>query len=354
MRFWRLPFALLLSVTAFSCIGDDDGDGSGYVLATEIQSAYRDANCTFLTNCGLFPDKATCLTANQSGSSSFSLDPNIVAAIGAGRVYYNGSNVKACFDALAARSCDETAESARVTPLACRIVLSGTVPSNESCTIDQECISQQCSSGGSGNSCAMGLCIGDVAPIFVQAQIGENCSSSSGCVAGAYCDQLNGECVAHKAQGAACNLAAECAYGLSCVGTTGTRTCGPLPSVGESCSAGGLCRDQGTYCKYDSLTGMSTCTQVGLAMATCTSTSQCSPYYPCNFTAGQCTEGPGLGDPCGSAQCFEAGTYCDNNTSTCTALKSNGATCNSDDECSSDFCDQNQATPLCAQPTVCF
>jgi hypothetical protein len=351
----RLPIALFLSVTAFSCIGDDDdGDGSNYVLATEIKKAYKEANCTFLTKCGLFPDKASCIAANQSGSTSLELDPNVVAAIGAGRVYYNGSNVKECFDALAARSCDETSESVRVTPLACRNVLTGTVHAGEACTIDEECISQQCSSGGNGNSCIMGSCIGDVAPVFTQAAIGQPCGGSSGCVAGAYCDSLTDECAALKTMGATCTLANECAYGLSCVGTTGARTCGTLPSVGEDCSTGGQCRDEGTYCKYDSLTGLSTCTQVGVAMATCTSTSQCSPYYPCNFTAGQCTKGPGLGESCGSAQCFDAGTYCDISTAMCTALKSNGAMCNSDSECTSDFCDQSLASPLCAMPNVCF
>jgi hypothetical protein len=346
----RLAIALVLSATAFSCIGDDDGDGSNYVLATEIKSAYKEANCTFLTNCGQFPDKASCLASNQSSSVSFSLDPNIVAAIGAGRVYYNGSNVKACFDALGARSCDETSQSARVTPPECRMVLTGTVHSGEACTIDAECISQQCSSGSSGNACIMGSCLGDVAPVFVQAQIGESCSSNSGCVAGAYCDQTVAMCAALKAQGATCTLASECAYGLGCVGSTGARTCGALPAVGQSCATDGVCRDEGTFCNFTS----GNCEQVGLPSAMCTSSSQCSQYYPCNFTTSQCTKGPGLNESCGSAQCFDANTYCDNTTAMCVGLKSNGAMCNSDTECTSDFCDQSQSTPLCAAPTVCF
>jgi hypothetical protein len=200
----------------------------------------------------------------------------------------------------------------------------------------------------------MGSCAGDVAPVFVQAQIGENCSSSSGCVTGAYCDQTTNMCAALKAQGASCTLASECAYGLGCVGTTGARTCGALPAVGQSCATDGVCRDEGTYCKYDSTTGLSTCAQVGLPSAMCPSSSECSQYYPCNFTTSQCTKGPGLNEACGSAQCFDANTYCDNLTSTCVALKSNGATCNSDAECTSDFCDQSLSTPLCAMPTVCF
>jgi hypothetical protein len=347
----RLAIALLLSATAFSCIGDDDdGDGSNYVLATELQAAYKDANCAYLTSCGEFPDKESCLASNVSASASINLDPNIVAAIGVGRVYYSGSNVKACFDALAVRSCDETSESARVAPPECRSVLTGTVHGGESCTIDAECISQQCSSGQSGDTCFMGLCQGDVAPVFMPIQIGQSCGSSSSCVSGAYCDQSTAMCTALKAQGETCTLGSECAYGLGCVGTTGARTCGPLPSVGQSCATDGVCRDEGTFCNFTS----GNCEQVGLPSAACTSSSQCSPYYPCNFTTSQCTKGPALNETCGSAQCFDAGTYCDNITATCVALKADGEMCNSDTECTSDFCDQAMATPLCATPPVCF
>lgn len=346
----RLAIALLLAATTTSCIGDDDGDGTNYVVVTEIAAAYKDANCTFLTNCGLFPDKTTCLSA-ELGSSGFNVDANVAAAVGAGRVIYNGSNVKACFDALAARSCDETSESARVTPSACRNVISGTVIGGESCTIDEECISQSCSSGGGGTTCSMGLCLGDTPPSFEPAQIDEPCASASGCVPGAYCDQSTGTCTLLKTQGTTCTLASECSYGLGCIGTTGARTCGPLPAVGESCATDGVCRDEGTFCNFN--TGL--CEQVGLPTQTCTSSTQCSQYYPCDFSTSQCTQGPGLGELCSSSmRCFDDNTYCDFNTSMCTALKSNGLACQSDDECNSDFCNQNQATPICEAPLVCF
>jgi hypothetical protein len=347
----RLALALLLSATSFSCIGDDeDGDGSNYVPASEIQAAYKAANCTFLTNCGQFPDKASCLASNVFASSSIQLDPNIVAAIGAGRVYYNGSNVKECFDALGGRSCDETSESARVTPVVCRDFLTGTVHGGEACTIDAECISQQCSAGNSGDTCIMGSCIGDVEPVFTQAQLGENCGSNGSCVSGLYCDGITTTCAMLKPQGASCTIATECAYGLGCVGSAGSRTCGALPALGQPCATDGLCRDEGLFCNFT--TG--NCEQVGLPSATCTSSSQCSQYYPCNFTTSQCTKGPGLNESCGSASCFDAGTFCDNTTATCVALKTNGSMCDSDTECASDFCDQSLATPLCAMPTVCF
>ena len=36
------------------------------------------------------------------------LDPNVLAAVGEGRIAYDGNNVKACFEAIAAQTCDVT------------------------------------------------------------------------------------------------------------------------------------------------------------------------------------------------------------------------------------------------------
>jgi hypothetical protein len=347
----RLAIALLFAVSTTSCIGDEDGDGSNYVVITEIDKAYQEAYCKYAAACGLFESEEVCRGANLT-SSSFELDPNVVAAVGAGRVYYNGSNVKECFDAVAARTCDETSESARTTPAACRNVIVGTVHGGEACTIDEECISQQCSGGGGNDSCIMGTCIGDVAQTFEPAQIGEQCGSTAGCVPGAYCDNQTITCQLLKTQGASCQQASECEYGLGCTGTVGARTCGPLPGVGESCATDFICRDEGTYC--DSTTTM--CVQVGLPGTMCNSSQDCSQYYPCDFVSTlQCKKGPGVGEPCSSSnRCFDLGTFCDFNTSTCVERKSNGMTCVNDAECASNFCDQNQATPACANPMVCF
>jgi hypothetical protein len=350
MRPW---LALLLVVLVPSCLGDDDGDPSSYVAIDQAATAYKDAQCTYLARCGVFPDKATCLAA-QLTSSPFRADPNLIAAIGAGRVYYQGSNVKQCFDALAARSCDRTSESARVTPAACRDFVRGTAMGGESCTIDAECVSGQCSTGSSEDSCVMGLCLGNTPPPTELRQIGEQCFSTLVCAPGSYCDSVTDTCTALKPAGATCQQDSECAYGSGCTGTTGTRTCGPLPAVGQSCSTDGICRDEGTYCDFN--TG--NCARLGLAGMQCSSSSQCSPYYPCNFSTSQCSKGPAVGQPCSGSsfeRCFDANTFCDQSTSTCTALRANGMACNSDSECTSDNCELGSSgTGVCTAPTVCF
>lgn len=343
---------MLLATLVTGCPGDDDGDGSNYVAVDDIEAAYKDAYCTYLASCGVFPDKATCLSA-ELNISGFAVDANTAAAVGAGRVIYNGSNVKACFDALAARSCDETDMSQRVMPPECRNFIRGTLEAGESCTLDAECMSGACSGGASEESCVMGLCVGGTPPSNEPAAIGEPCGSFNGCVVGAYCDTLDNTCVELKPMGSACDQDLECAYGLGCTGTTGARTCNSLPALGQSCATDFVCRDEGTYC--DSTT--TTCTQLGGPGATCSSSSQCSPYYPCNFSTSQCTRGPGIGQPCSSsARCFDAGTFCDFNTSMCAALKSNGMPCDSDTECASDMCvfDPVSSLGTCSMPTLCF
>jgi hypothetical protein len=356
MRLMAALLATLCVATTTSCLlgDDDDGDGTSYVAVTEIADEYKDAICAYYANCGVFPDKDTCLAANLTASGqSFGVDANTVAAIYAGLVRYNGSNVKECLDAIAQRSCDKTSESARVTPLACRDVLSGTKASGESCLVDEECMSLQCSGESSQDACQPGICVGDVRPMFTIKMVGEPCNSIEVCENGAYCDQLTDMCTLLKAQGESCTQNSECAYGLGCTGTTGARICDPLPGPGETCYTTTVveCRDEGTVCD----TATTLCTQVGGPGMTCDSSSDCSMYYPCNFTSLQCTRGPALGEACSSsARCFDVGTFCDTaDTGTCVELRSNGMACQQDTECVSGSCDLTMTTPLCAEVTTC-
>jgi hypothetical protein len=219
----RLPIALLLAVSASCLIDDDDGDGTNYVAVNEIEAAYKDAQCAHLKACGLFSTEEACRSAELL-STGLIIDPDVVAAIYGGHIIYNGSAVKACLDAIAARSCDKTEQSARTYNRACTGFFRGTLMAGEGCYLDEECISQRCS-GDSSGTCSLGNCIGDTAPIVEPAQLGNRCSSFAGCVNGAYCDQLSNVCTALKGSGVSCTLDTECAYGLGCTGTTGARTC---------------------------------------------------------------------------------------------------------------------------------
>lgn len=346
---------VMLAAMTVSCLLDEeDGDGSNYVGINEIAEAYQEAQCTHLTECGLFPSREACMQAQLSTlPSMFVIDPNVEAAIYAGHVIYNGSAVKACIDAIAVRSCDRTDASVRVVPPECRTFFRGTLASGEGCYVDEECLSQRCS-GDSGSTCSLGSCIGDTPPTTTPGNVGDICSTVNGCVDSAYCDTQTGMCEPHKTSGMACTLDNECTYGLGCTGTTGNRTCAALPTLGQPCSIDGICRDEGAYCDFNA----NMCTAYLLPSAPCGSSGQtCSPYYPCNFSATTpvCTQGPGLGQPCSSSsRCFDAGTFCDFNLSSpvCVALKADGAPCSSSEECQSASCDFN--LNVCAAPVTCL
>lgn len=343
----RFALVLALAVTTAAC-GDDDGDGSGYIAVEDMPAAYKDAYCMFLARCGVFPDQATCVGASLAIVPT--LDPNVIAAVHAGRVIYNGNNVKECFDAVANDSCDQTDENGRVRTSACGGYFKGTVAGGGDCFLDQECVSQQCSGGTTDGLCARGTCIGDTAPVFEPDAIGMPCSSAS-CVDGAYCDTASGVCTELRASGMSCTESTECGYGLACIGSTGARTCQPLPALGQPCRLDLPCRDEGQFCN----TTTAVCTQVGLVGTACTSTQQCSPYYRCDLTAGACAQGPTLDQSCASVgRCFDATTYCDSTTLTCAAVKADGVACMGGLECESQMCDFNLATPACVSPMVCL
>lgn len=287
--------------------------------------------------------------------ASFQLDLDIVAGIQAGRIYYDGSNVKKCFDSIAQATCDKTDQDSRGIPAACTQFTHGLGMSGDQCFVDAECASGFCSASAGSPTCQIGQCVGDTAPSVEPAALGEPCNFNTTCVAGAYCDQeLTSTCVPLKMQGATCQVPGECAYGLGCVtDTTGTRTCGPLPGPNQPCTSNVGCRDEGYYC--DELTSaMPTCKPLGLAGAMCMYSEQCSTYYPCDGT-GHCTKAPSVGQSCSTTyKCFDAGTYCDTTTYLCTARRGDGAMCTADTDCNSNNCDLDLAVPICTTPTACM
>ncbi len=342
----RLAMLLALALSTTAC-GDDDGDGSSYIAVDDMPAAYKEAYCTFLARCGVFPDTATCVGATLVVVPT--LDQNVIAAVHAGRVIYNGNNVRTCFDAVANDTCDQTDENGRTRTTACGLYFQGTVAAGGECFIDQECVSQQCSGGTTDTVCSRGTCVGDTAPVFEPLAVGMPCASNGACIDGAYCDTVTNVCTELRASGASCTGSTECGYGLACAGTTGARTCQPLPALGETCRLDLPCRDEGQFCN----TSTSVCTQVGVTGVACTTSQQCSPYYRCDTTAGACTKTPILGQSCAAVgRCFEAGTYCD--SVTCVEAKPDGMPCMGDIECQSDNCDFNVAPATCTSPTVCI
>ena len=340
----RIALVLALVLTATGC-PDDDGDGSGYVTIEQVPAAYKDAICQYYVRCGQFADQAACLGASFLGG--YALDPNDVGAIRAGRAQYLGGNVKACFDAIAHRSCDKTSLSWREPPAACAEVVRGTLGAGASCFVNAECISQQCEGAQSDVSCFAGQCVGDQPPTIQRGAIGEYCTQSEFCATGGYCDTAILKCAALIHAGMPCTSSDECAYGLGCGGSTGARVCKALPMEGESCPDG-ICRDDAQYCS-----ATTTCKKVGLPPSACTTSAECSLFYPCDFATNMCKQGPALGQSCsGGTRCFEANTFCDSATLTCVALRANGGPCTNETQCTSGYCDFNAGQ--CAAPPTCF
>jgi hypothetical protein len=334
---------LAVAIGIIGC-GDDDSGSGQYVSVADFEASYKDAECTYMTNCGIFPDKATCLAANLLSGTAYSLSADLRAAIAAGRVSYNGNAVFECFNAIANASCDKTDEAGRIPMLSCFTFTRGTLGADAPCQIDADCISQNCRVTVADEQCATGTCVGDTAPEIRIPADGENCNSVIGCARGSYCDMTSFECTPLKAAGADCTDGRECGYGLGCAGAP--RVCKTLPGLNESCPDA-ICRDDGQRCSA------STCKPLGLPGTTCQSSADCSPYFPCDFSTTMCKKPAGLGEACTAAnsRCFDEHTYCDSTTLRCVASKEDGATCETDAQCQSDECDFTTST--CVAPFSC-
>jgi hypothetical protein len=334
---------VLVACLAAAC--GEDSSGGPYVPLDMIASSYKAAMCHHLTACGSFPDEPTCLAANVP--DNFTIDGNTIAAVLDGKVYYDGGKLAACFDAIAAATCDRTDEDGRTTPASCSNLFRGTLGAGDTCAFDLECTSDACATSGVCElACCTGTCIGDTPPPPRLAQVGESCGFGSlACVANAYCD-TTGICAPLKTINTACNSQNECDFGLACIGTP-TMTCRALPPTGQPCPDF-ACRDEGDYCNSTT----QVCTKVGLPGTACSFDGECSAYYHCDSTIAQCSAYPALGESCALiGRCNDAGAYCDGTTGTCLAAGADGAACTSGAQCLSLFCDPS--FNICATPPAC-
>ncbi len=340
MRAWLFAVVVVMG----GCSDDDASGSDGFIPLGEAAMALKDAQCTFLVRCHQLPDHATCMSADIG---AFGITSDAVAAIEAGRAYYNGANVKACADAIAAITCDTTDESGRLTPTACFQLVRGALSAGATCNSDVECRSQFCWVEHPGTTCATGVCMGDGPPIVVPGQLGGRCTRVSvgnlRCVAGTYCDESTRLCVPLRTEGMACLDTGECAYGLGCA----DGTCKRLPALAEPCPDG-VCRDYGTVCN-----ATNTCVQVGSDGDHCTSHTECSIFYPCDFVTSVCKRPGRLGESCTSdGRCFDADTFCDGQT--CIGPLPDGAPCSRHTECAGGNCNAPQGVPgMCGAPPTC-
>jgi len=292
------------------------------------------ATCERETRCGLFPDTASCLDFFNANYN----DVMFLAEVNMGLIHYDRDKAEECFNDIRNAPCDATSMDSRVRPAACTSVIAGTGLLGDSCVSNEQCQSNACSKTTGSMACDMGTCVG-ATPV---GKLGEPCATRA-CDSGLVCDNTK-TCAMLYTEGMACSGSDQCNYGLACDAVP-TGFCRHAPKIGEACPDH-LCAEVGAYCATDG-----TCTALGLPGATCTSSLQCSPFYPCNTMTGACQAYPITGQPC-TTGCSD-GSFCESSTMICTAKLADGAACTQGYTCQSSTCD-TATTHTCIEPTSCF
>jgi hypothetical protein len=345
----------VMALVILVACGTDSGSGGAYTSIDQLTAAYQTASCTHLVACHEFADQTTCEKTNLH-DASFLLPPTTVAYVLAGRIRYNGNDVAACLAKIATKSCAINGLDHRESFAACIAranVYSGTLTASEKCSVNEECISQQCSNQCDTNQscCTAGTCIGSTAPIpEALSSIGQPCGAdalSNSCVEGAYCNNTAGTCFALKSVGAPCNDPSECGDGIGCFGTS-TLNCTTPAHLGQSCVTLS-CGDEGTYCNFST----KVCTAFALLGGPCNDPNDgdCTTYETCDATM-KCVAYPATGASCAGTNgaCNDVGSLC-NESQICELQGDTGAACVGNADCDSGDC--NLTTHVCDAVTVC-
>jgi hypothetical protein len=329
----RAPAYLVLAVSLAACSG-----GGGGIALADLQTKSLDARCSFLVRCGLFADADSC-------HKFFIItdDPSAQAAVDMHKSNYDGGNAKACLDAIAAASCDQTQQDSREQPEPCKHIFTGTGAMGDACAFDAECSSNNCVIPTTATgACPQGMCGAEV-PL---AKVGESCNMVD-CEPGLFCNAQT-TCANLVASGGACDFSSDCDYGLGCVGATGAATCKALPLIGSACPDM-QCAEIGANCN-----AQMTCVALGLPGDPCMGDGDCTFFGHCDTTMSKCADFPTRGMPCDSI-CSDD-SWCQipmgMTMGTCAAPQANGATCTGNDQCTTHFCNGSPGT--CADPAVCI
>ncbi len=148
----------------------------------------------------------------------------------------------------------------------------------------------------------------------VAASLGSPCSFTNHCLEGHYCEASL--CAPKKAAGATCTGDLACVNPLTCIThpTTGAKTCGTLPDVGQMC-------------------------------AVTAGSNGCLFPYVCG-PAGTCIHGGKMGEKCLSGgQCLSG--KCDRDAGTCQTAGATGASCSSNFDCASTRCFRGTCEAVC-------
>jgi hypothetical protein len=328
------------------------GSGCGDGLAVhDLQSSRIAALCARYVRCGAIESADRC---EASYRYDYNDDAFFEAAVAAGKIRFDATAAKNCFEALAAASCDTTAADSRHEPAACVKMLVGRVAVGGDCYAATECESGVCELTGCPlDTCCPGVCAASVAP----APIGGECRGGVQCVADAYCGS-DSRCQALLPRYAACYESRECEPGFACIGASPggssghAGACDTLPQLGQQCRYS-QCGEIGARCE---LPGSNTCVPKAIG-ATCAYDNDCPIFTPCNQMTHQCEPLPLRGETCqgscgGTAWCSRSGT--------CMDPKPTGSPCGENAsgafECASLFCTQDPSggPSTCTDRALCI
>ena len=284
----RRSASLVASLAALALFGCKSSDGAASnVSSNDFAAQYASAHCESIGPCcaqgGIASDVESCRSTLQP-----SLAARVKILLDNPRMNYNESATGMCLDEIRAAL---TACTDRTRPVskACQQIFVGTVPIGGACSTSDECVEKpggsvycsqavctwsanmteqprgklgdgcnatcqssngtsSCSGsgvvdGGSSTTCwvADGLNCSSSRVCTAVSAIGQRCTGSYSCVAGAHCQ--NAVCVANEATG-------PCTSEFDCLGTYcdfTTRQCTPLKANGETCSSDNQCTGGDCY-----------------------------------------------------------------------------------------------------------
>lgn len=356
LRVAVIAWSAWIVVGATACSG---ASNSGPPLTVdEYLAAARDAMCNRFVQCGEIESLDVCKATGLSELNSLPAIASVRAAFATGRATFDGNKARACVDALVAQGCDNEAAASRATPRVCLQVARGTVPMNQPCAVNEECVTQFCSPVDA--TCDQGCCLGSCGiDVPLNGGEGEMCVFFT-CGDGLYCDQeVDYKCRRLLPAGAHCSRATtarsyeECDYGYMCrLDSPSSGTCVPVPGLGEPCTS--ICRDVGTVCHPTARI----CVPVSKAGDSCAQgqySPLCGSFNQCD-ASGHCAPPAPVGAPCTSL-CPSPNQYCapaagTTSTRTCQLLADDGEPCDADVHCASGHCDTTAGT--CVPGNACL
>ncbi len=298
------------------------------------------SRCERFVRCGAVADQESCEAFFRKR-----VDRDLAAAVGAGKIRYDGELAKLCYDTLAAMTCDDSARTARIPPQSCARIFAGTLEVGASCELDRECTTNRCEP--IAPPCGIGECCPGTCVDVVLAAIDEPCATTRDCAADTYCGQEL-VCRPLGVEDAPCLIDAQCDYGLVCDTATFPGACVVPGQLGEPCPDA-RCAEVGARCSA----GM--CVATGLPGDPCTTTADCSSFAECDDATMRCIATPTVGDSCRSACAGEA--WCDLTArppGTCRVPGADGEPCKADNECISLYCAEGPIFDFCDPLAVCF